>query len=95
MICMSTAEQGELGVSSYGISVTTMEEVFMKVREGADETLSHRLTALSPPHVIPSNKLLCQRRDLKAIKQTTQRTIRTFISLPLLFNVYVFCKTLH
>ena len=32
-----------LGVSSYGISVTTMEEVFMKVREGADETLRHRL----------------------------------------------------
>ena len=29
-------------MSSYGISVTTMEEVFMKVREGADETLSHR-----------------------------------------------------
>ena len=37
-----TAEQGDLGVSSYGISVTTMEEVFMKVREGADETLRHR-----------------------------------------------------
>jgi hypothetical protein len=49
---MSTAEQGELGVSSYGISVTTMEEVFMKVREGADETLSHRLTAVLPPHVM-------------------------------------------
>ena len=39
---VSTADQRGLGVSSYGISVTTMEEVFMKVREGAEETLKHR-----------------------------------------------------
>lgn len=29
-----------LGISSYGISITTMEEVFIKVGEGTDETLN-------------------------------------------------------
>ena len=47
---MSSAERDVLGVSSYGISVTTMEEVFMKVREGADETLRHRS---SPTACVP------------------------------------------
>ena len=42
MVHCVTAEQGGLGVSSYGISVTTMEEVFMKVREGAHESLRPR-----------------------------------------------------
>lgn len=46
---ISTADQRDLGVSSYGISVTTMEEVFMKVREGADETLKCRLL---PPFLL-------------------------------------------
>ena len=41
-ISTRTAEQDEFGVSSYGISVATMEEVFMKVQEGAEETLRHR-----------------------------------------------------
>ncbi len=31
------ARRAELGVSSFGISVTTMEEVFIKVGEGSDE----------------------------------------------------------
>ena len=52
-----------LGVSSYGISVTTMEEVFMKVREGADETLRHRLS----PNIIPIATLYnCTCRDVCA-----------------------------
>ena len=32
----------ELAVSSFGVSVTTMEEVFMKVGEGTEETLDER-----------------------------------------------------
>ena len=31
-----------LGIQSFGVSVTTMEEVFMKVGEGTDETLDDR-----------------------------------------------------
>ena len=38
----STARKGELGVSSFGISVTTMEEVFIKVGEGSAETVEDR-----------------------------------------------------
>ena len=33
----------DLGVSSFGVSITTMEEVFIKVGEGTDETLETRL----------------------------------------------------
>lgn len=29
----------EYGITSFGISVTTLEEVFMKVGEGAEKTL--------------------------------------------------------
>ena len=43
--CTCIVEQDGLGVSSYGISVTTMEEVFMKVREGEEETLKERSTS--------------------------------------------------
>jgi ATP-binding cassette subfamily A (ABC1) protein 3 len=39
-------EKEGLGVSGYGISVTTMEEVFMRVREGAEMALSHRLALI-------------------------------------------------
>ena len=36
-------ERKALGIVSFGVSVTTMEEVFMKVGEGAaDETLNDR-----------------------------------------------------
>ena len=36
-------ERKELGIVSFGVSVTTMEEVFMKVGEGAtDDTLNDR-----------------------------------------------------
>ena len=36
-------EKTALGIVSFGVSVTTMEEVFMKVGEGAtDETLNER-----------------------------------------------------
>lgn len=34
--------KAELGVSSFGVSVTTMEEVFMKVGEDTDETMEER-----------------------------------------------------
>lgn len=33
----------ELGIASYGASVTTMEEVFLKVGEEMDSTLSEKL----------------------------------------------------
>ena len=38
------ARKTELGISGFGISVTTMEEVFIKVGEGTDETLERRYT---------------------------------------------------
>ena len=34
----------ELGINSYGASVTTMEEVFLKVGELMDDTLAAKLT---------------------------------------------------
>ena len=42
--CLScfVAEQKSLGISSFGVSVTTMEEVFMRVGQGTDETLETR-----------------------------------------------------
>ena len=39
---LSAARKTELAVSSFGISVTTMEEVFIKVGEGTEETLDER-----------------------------------------------------
>ena len=36
------ARKDELGIAGFGISVTTMEEVFIKVGEGTDETLQER-----------------------------------------------------
>jgi len=33
----------DLGIASYGASVTTMEEVFLKVGEEMDSTLSEKL----------------------------------------------------
>ena len=33
----------ELGIASYGASVTTLEEVFLKVGEEMDSTLSDKL----------------------------------------------------
>ena len=36
------ARKSELGISGFGISVTTMEEVFIKVGEGTDESLERR-----------------------------------------------------
>ena len=36
------ARKSELGIAGFGISLTTMEEVFIKVGEGTDETLKHR-----------------------------------------------------
>ena len=39
---VNVARKTELGISGFGISVTTMEEVFIKVGEGTDETLDQR-----------------------------------------------------
>ena len=39
---LPSARKAELGISSFGVSVTTMEEVFMKVREGTEKTLESR-----------------------------------------------------
>ena len=36
------ARKQDLGIAGFGISVTTMEEVFIKVGEGTEETLEHR-----------------------------------------------------
>ena len=36
------ARKADLGISSFGISVTTMEEVFIRVGQGMDETLESR-----------------------------------------------------
>ena len=36
--------KSDLGIAGYGASVTTMEEVFLKVGEGMDSTLSDKLT---------------------------------------------------
>ena len=38
----SLARKSDLGISGFGISVTTMEEVFIKVGEGTDESLERR-----------------------------------------------------
>ena len=35
-------QKGELDISTYGVSVTTMEEVFIKVGIGVEETLERR-----------------------------------------------------
>jgi hypothetical protein len=35
----STGRKQEYGIASFGVSVTTMEEVFMKVGEGAEKTV--------------------------------------------------------
>ena len=37
-----SARKSELGIAGFGISVTTMEEVFIKVGEGTDESLERR-----------------------------------------------------
>ena len=41
------ARKVDLGISSFGISVTTMEEVFIKVGHGTDETLESRWAGTS------------------------------------------------
>ena len=45
MFCLNVvvaAQKEPLGIAGFGISVTTMEEVFIKVGEGTDETLDER-----------------------------------------------------
>ncbi len=42
LLCVHSARKTELGISSFGISVTTMEEVFIKVGEGLDATIDGR-----------------------------------------------------
>ena len=40
---LPVARKVDLGLSSFGVSVTTMEEVFIQVGRGTDETLESRL----------------------------------------------------
>ena len=40
------AHKAEYGISGFGVSITTMEEVFIKVGQGMDETLEGRLIKL-------------------------------------------------
>ena len=42
VIISKTERKGELHVEAFGLSVTTMEEVFIKVGEDKDETLCAR-----------------------------------------------------
>ena len=38
-----SAHKAEYGISGFGVSITTMEEVFIKVGEGLDEALEGKL----------------------------------------------------
>jgi len=38
----SSAKKTELGIDGFGLSVTTMEEVFLRVRDGTAESIEHR-----------------------------------------------------
>ena len=42
MFFVHIARKADLGVSSFGVSVTTMEEVFIRVGRGTDETLESK-----------------------------------------------------
>jgi len=37
-----SAKKSELGIDGFGVSVTTMEEVFLRVRDGTAESIEHR-----------------------------------------------------
>ncbi len=41
-LCAHSAHKGELGISSFGVSVTTMEDVFIKVGKGLEDTIGAR-----------------------------------------------------
>ena len=49
---ITVARKTELGIAGFGISVTTMEEVFIRVGEGTDETLQHRCACNVPTCII-------------------------------------------
>ena len=42
MIYAFAANKNDLGITGFGISVTTMEEVFLKVKEESDESIESR-----------------------------------------------------
>ena len=43
IICVSfAARKQDLGIAGFGISMTTMEEVFIKVGQGTEETLERK-----------------------------------------------------
>ena len=50
------ARKAELGISAFGVSITTMEEVFMKVGEGTDEALDARCVPHTTYHVDSGSK---------------------------------------
>ena len=40
---ITTGKKEELGIAGFGVSVTTMEEVFLKVKDESDEDIKSRL----------------------------------------------------
>ncbi|CAI8053623.1 ATP-binding cassette sub-family A member 3 [Geodia barretti] len=50
------AQKEQLGIAGFGISVTTMEEVFIKVGEGTDETLDERIKRTGTTTDIPVSR---------------------------------------
>ncbi|XP_033630935.1 ATP-binding cassette sub-family A member 3-like [Asterias rubens] len=59
-----------LGISSYGASITTMEEVFIKVGENSDSTLSGKLHHNSVPSQRLTNGLLPSKEHIRQNGQT-------------------------
>ena len=49
----------EFGITSFGVSVTTLEEVFMKVGEGAEKTVDDLYVRHSITHLTPLDSFIC------------------------------------
>ena len=54
------AHKAEYGISGFGVSITTMEEVFIKVGHGMDETLEGRLINVNISICLQSYCVYCQ-----------------------------------
>jgi hypothetical protein len=61
------SRRNELGINSFGVSVTTMEEVFLKVGEEMDDTLSKVLQNQEPDAMDDKGKL-CKRASERWIQ---------------------------
>ena len=47
VVNLHTAHKAEYGISGFGVSITTMEEVFIKVGEGLDDALDAKLVNIA------------------------------------------------